>query len=184
MPTRRKPGSAAPLDPYQAALGGRDPIRSMAGTVGRIRRAIAGLSEAQLSERPGRGKWSMKEVVCHLADGEVILGARIRLVGAHDHPTIPVYDQEAFVARLGANRATTRQLLEQLDAARRATLGVLARLPPRAWSRTGHHPERGEESIRGMVAMYAGHDRIHEAQIRRTRRAIAPPKPRRKARRA
>ncbi|MCL4810517.1 MAG: DinB family protein, partial [Thermoanaerobaculia bacterium] len=122
------------------------------------------------------GKWSIRQIVAHLADGEVILGSRYRFVAAHDRPAIPGYDQDLFVERLGVGNATTEELLADFEMARAVNLGLLTRLPDEAFARVGVHAERGEESIDTMVAMYAGHDRVHLEQVETIRTGLFPPK--------
>ena len=152
-------------DQYAGVLGGDDPLAAMAEAPDRLRKLLRGLTERQLSRRPAPGKWCIKEIVAHLADGEVILGSRYRFVAAHERPVLPGYDQDAFARKLGPLNAKTVDLLDDFAMARAVNLGLLERLPAGAWRRIGLHAERGEESIRSMVAMYAGHDRHHLAQI-------------------
>lgn len=159
---------------YAAALGDDDPVCVMAETPDRVRRLIRGLTERQLETKPAPGKWCIKEIVAHLADGEVILGSRYRFIGAHDRPPLPGYDQNAFVERLGPMNAKAADLADDFAMARAVNLGLLERLPREAWDRVGLHAERGEESIRSTVATYAGHDRIHLAQIETIRTGLFP----------
>lgn len=168
-----RPGPVIP-EKYVQALGGDDPVEVMAASPGRLRRLVRGLSEKQLSARPAPGKWSIKEIVAHLADGEVILGARYRLIAAHDRPPIAAYDQDAFVARLGVGRAKTADLIDDFAMSRAVNLGLLDRLGEPDWDRVGIHAERGEESIRKFVFMYAGHDRHHIRQIETIRTGLFP----------
>lgn len=159
---------------YAAALGEDDPIAVMAETPDLIRKLLRGLSEKQVHTRPAPGKWCIQEIVAHLADGEVILGSRYRLIAAHDRPALMGYDQDAFVERLGPLNAKAVDLADDFAMARAVNLGLLDRLPEDAWDRVGLHSERGEESIRDMVAMYAGHDRIHLGQIETIRTGLFP----------
>jgi hypothetical protein len=167
-----KPGPVIPAR-YAEALGDDDPVELQRKAPKRIKKLIRGLSEKELARKPAPEKWSIKEVIAHLADGEFILGARMRFVAAHDRPPLPGYDQDLFVERLGVERVKTGELLEAFAAARSANVGLLRRLPEDAFARIGMHAERGEESIAQMVAMYAGHDRIHERQIEAIRAALA-----------
>lgn len=159
---------------YAAALAGDDPIWVMAGTPDLIRKLLRGLTEKQLSTRPAPGKWCIKEIVAHLADGEVIVGSRYRFIAAHDRPPLPSTDQDAFAARLGPMNAKAADLTDDFAMARAVNLGLLERLPEEAWDRIGIHSERGEESIRGIVATYAGHDRHHLSQIETIRTGLFP----------
>ncbi len=70
--------------------------------------------------------------------------------------------------------AKAADLADDFAMARAVNLGLLERLPEEAWDRVGVHAERGEESIRSIVAMYAGHDRLHLAQIETIRTGLFP----------
>lgn len=167
---------AGPVIPerYRAALGDDDPLFAMAEAPERLRKLVRGLTEEQLSKAPAPGKWSIKQIVAHLADGEVILGSRYRFAAAHEKPAIAGYDQDLFVERLGVENTTTEELLADFELARAVNLGLLQRLPEGAFERVGIHAERGEESIAKMVAMYAGHDRVHLAQVETIRVGLFP----------
>ena len=159
-----KPGPVIPAH-YAEALGDQDPIIVMATTPDRLRKLLRGLDESQLAKRPLPGKWSVKEIVAHLADGEVILGSRYRFVAAQEKPALVGYDQDAFVAMLGVENTTAADLLDDFALARAVNLGLLDRLPTGSLERVGVHSERGEESILAMLHMYAGHDIHHLRQI-------------------
>lgn len=172
------------LERYAEALGSSEPIESLRKAPKRLKKLLKGLSEKQLARRPAPGKWSIKEVLAHLADGEVMLGSRFRLVAAMDRPPLVGYDQDAFVERLALERAKGEDLLEDFAAVRGANVRLLKRLPDEAFARVGLHSERGEESLHGMLIMYAGHDLVHEAQVEGLRAWLrAESKADRKARR-
>ena len=171
-------------DTYAKALGDDDPVEAMTEAPDRLRRLVRGLTDRQLSTKPAPGKWSIKEIIAHLADGEVILGSRYRFIAAHDRPAIQGYDQDAFAAKLGPLNAKAADLIDDFAMVRAANLGLLERLPEEAWERVGLHSERGEESIRKLVYMYAGHDRHHVAQIETIRTGLFPKAGRRTAKAA
>ncbi len=153
----------------------------MAEAPARLRRLVRGLTERQLATRPAPGKWSIREIVAHLADNEVVLGGRYRFIAAMDRPPLPGFDQDAFVANLGVDRATTADLLDDFARMRAINLGLLARVGRAAWDRVGLHAERGEESFGTLVTTYAGHDRHHLSQIETIRTGLFPNTGRRRA---
>jgi len=161
---------------YSQALAGADPIESQRKAPKRLRKLIKGLSHKQLAKRPGDGKWSIKEVLAHLADGEFVIGTRLRFVAAMDRPTIIGYDQDAFMANLRYDDLEVYDLLAAFTTLRAINVALVERLPDEAFARTGMHNERGEESLSTMVHMYAGHDRIHEEQIARIREVVTAKK--------
>src|SRR5262245_26227034 len=175
-PTETFANPAVPTDRYAEALRGAEPREALQKAPKRVKRLLKGLSEKQLRRKPAPDKWSIKEVIAHLADGEVVLSARLRFIAGQDRPPLPAYDQDSFVARLGVGKVKTKELLKQFSQARKLTLGLLERLERADWERVGIHAERGEVTIRSMVEHYAGHDRIHEQQIERVRRELSSKK--------
>lgn len=155
-------------------LGERDPIPVLRATPAAVREAVAGVPVplVSLAERPG--KWSMLQVVQHLADAELVGAFRYRMILAHDRPGLQGYDQDRWAERLHYADADLAGALEQFDALRAANLRLLERTTPAERARVGVHAERGEESIDHLLRMYAGHDLVHLEQLTRIQRALAP----------
>ena len=153
-------------------LGDRDPREVQAGLADALRAAVSGLSAGQLDRPEAQGKWSIAQTVAHLADSEVVFGWRLRLVLAQDRPTITGFDQDAWSARLGDAYPDVGSAIQQIAILRGTSLSLLRSLAPADWDRTGLHAERGEESVRHMAKLYAGHDLVHLRQIARIRQAI------------
>jgi hypothetical protein len=171
--------AAPPASPYVQRLLGRlgdaDPFAAQEAFPGALARAVAGLSEGELRSPEAPGKWSVIEVVQHLADTELVHGFRFRMVLAHDEPPLAGYDQDLWAAGLGYRDGDLEEALAQLRALRHANLRLLRPLPLAAWERVGIHGERGPESLRTMFRMLAGHDLVHLDQVARIRRAIGAP---------
>ena len=153
-------------------LGARDPVAVMQDTPRQVAALAEGLSPSQLVRAEAPGKWSMRHVVQHLADSEVVGGWRLRLVLAHDHPALQPYDQDLFAARLRYDAIDFAEALEHFAGARRANLRLWSSLSSEDLNRSGMHAERGEETLEHMRKMYAGHDLAHLAQLRRVRAAV------------
>jgi len=154
-------------------LGTRDPMDVLPRTPDAVREAIAGLSETQLSQREAPGKWSIRHVVRHLADGDLVWGWRMRMVLAHDRPTITGYDQDLWADRLHYGEADVSLALDDFSVVRRSNLRLLGAATVADMQRVGVHSERGEESVAHMIKMYAGHDLLHLAQLKRVRAVVA-----------
>ncbi|HEY0511056.1 MAG TPA: DinB family protein [Thermoanaerobaculia bacterium] len=178
--------SASPVvvnEPFRAyvksllqALGSREPLAVLAETPEALRQAVAGLSREQdgAPERPG--KWSVRQVVQHLADSELVGAFRFRMVLAHDAPELPAYDQDLWADRLRYQEADLATALDDFAALRALNLRVLRRATPdELENRVMRHAERGDEPLGYMASLYAGHDLVHLAQIRRIRQAIGAP---------
>ena len=154
------------------ALGSRDALDALADMPAALRRAIAGLSEEQLGTPEREGKWSVRQVVQHLADAELVGSFRFRMVLAHDAPELPGYDQDRWATQLRYEDSDVDTALEDFTRLRQANLRLLRRATPEDLERVMHHAERGNEPLAHMMRMYAGHDTIHLRQIARIRGAI------------
>ena len=148
-------------------VGDADPLDVMARTASELRTLTTGLTAAQITRPEKPGKWSVLEVVRHLADSEVACSWRLRVVIAQDRPPIAGYDQDAWTARLGNAYPDAAAAITFFDVTRAANLRLWRGLSPEDWDRVGMHVERGAESARLMSRLYAGHDLVHLRQIRR-----------------
>jgi uncharacterized damage-inducible protein DinB len=154
-------------------LGDADPLTVLRATGVALRRAVEGLSEADMSVPEAAGKWSILQVLRHLADSELVWAWRLRQVLAQDRPPLTGYDQDAWAERLHYVDAPTGESLEEFEIVRRGNLRLLAAATPADLERAGVHIERGEESVEHMVRLYAGHDLLHLRQIERIRGVVS-----------
>jgi hypothetical protein len=168
--------SGAGVSAYVKALTdlteNEDPLDILSRIGGNVRGATAGLSDAQLRTPEREGKWSMRDVCRHLADAELVLAFRYRMIIAHDRPPIAAYDQDLWVEKLERDD-DTETIVGDLEAVRSINLRLLRVQKPEAWQRVGIHAERGEESLALLARMHAGHDIVHTRQLQRIRAAVA-----------
>jgi hypothetical protein len=153
-------------------LGDRDPITVQGELVASLERAVAGITDAQLRQPEKPGKWSVIEVIQHLADSEIIYGYRIRLILAADTPNIDGVDQDAWAQRLRYAETSLPDALAQIRVLRGRSLHLLRGLKPEEWDRAGMHNERGLESVRHITKLLAAHDLVHLRQIARIKSVI------------
>ncbi len=163
--------SAEQAEAYIRALldlvGDRDPLEVLEATPGALDGAVRGLSDEALSRPESEGKWSVRHVLRHLADSEIVWGYRLRLVLAQERPRLSGYDQDAWAARLGYADADVGEAIEEFRVLRRSQLRLLELASPDDLRRVGLHDERGEETVSHMTRLYAGHDLLHLRQIDR-----------------
>ena len=146
-------------------LGSQKPLRVQAATADRLARLVKGVPAARLKKRPTPQKWSVSDLLSHLADAEIVAAWRLRLVlGANGTP-IQAFDQDTWVEALHYSRRDPRESLETFRALRKANLAMLRRLKPAQWDNHGIHSERGVETVTHIVRMFAGHDLNHLAQV-------------------
>ena len=169
-----KDASGETVDEYKGRilgyLAGADPLVLQAKAPDVLAALVEGLSPEHLGQRPAPGKWSIGEIVAHLADDELVGAYRIRLILSVPGTPIQAFDQDVW-ARTG--RYGTRDIAESLAlyrALRLANLKLLQSLTPMEWDMFGVHAERGIESLRDIAMYFAGHDINHFRQIESIRR--------------
>ncbi len=155
-----------------ALVGGREPISVLRETPMAAGKAVEGLSAAKLRQPEAPGKWSIAQVLQHLADSDLVWGWRMRLILAQDRPTLTGYDQDLWADHLHYADADPAQALDTLRVLRRGNLALVERATPEDLRRVGVHAERGEESAGYLIGLYAGHDLLHLRQLDRIRKAI------------
>ncbi len=151
------------LNPYERFLGGREPVAVMAETAARIGKIADTLGEERANAAPAPGKWSVREIVCHLADCETVFGIRLRHTLGEDHHVIQPFDQETWAVNYGAY--TLAEALALFRAARNWNLALLRSLKPEVYGKPVTHPERGEMTFGSIVETMAGHDLNHMGQL-------------------
>ena len=156
---------------YTAALldllGTREPLDVMEQTAGQLRKSIDAVHPDRLAQREAPGKWSVRHVLAHLTDSEVVFGWRLRMILAQERPPIQGYDQDAWAQNLGYDEADPALSIETFSALRRWNLRLITRAAPEVLQRVGVHAERGEESVAHLMKLYAAHDLLHINQINR-----------------
>ena len=150
-----------------AYVAGHQPLRVQRSTVKQIERLIRPLTPQQMRKRPAPGKWSIVEILAHLADTELVGGYRIRMILGSNGTPIQAFDQNVWARNANYARKNPQKSLRTFRTLREHNLALLKSLPRRMWSRYGIHAERGKESIARVAQMFAGHDINHLGQIER-----------------
>ena len=148
-------------------LNGQNPLKIQAATPNKLGRLIARASGAKLRKKPAPGKWSVAEIITHLADCEIVTAWRVRQILAAPGTPIHAFDQDSWAAALHYDKRDARKSLAQFRATREGNLALLKSLTPEQWKQHGMHAERGAETIEHLVGMMAGHDLNHLGQVER-----------------
>ena len=146
---------------------GKKPLEVQSATAKKLERLIKGVPTAKLRKRPAPDKWSVSEILAHLADAEIVGGFRMRLILGAPGTSVAAFDQDSWVTSGHYGKRDPRKSVEQFRVLREANLALLKSLTPEQWKHYGVHSERGQESMEHIVKMFAGHDVNHLQQIER-----------------
>jgi hypothetical protein len=144
---------------------GQDPLRIQKAAPGKLAALVRGKTKKQLTRRPAPGKWSVAEIVAHLADSEVAISWRLRQMLCGSGISLQAYDQNVWANTFDYVHHDVKQSLERYRVLRESNLALLKRVPKQLWENYGVHQERGNESVAHMVRMIAGHDLNHLRQV-------------------
>jgi hypothetical protein len=115
------------------------------------------------------GKWSIRQIVAHLADMELVGSHRYRQILAEDNPTLVNVEQDAWAANLDYKQRKPKQSLETLRRLRAENYDLLKSLPEQAFARQGNHTQRGPLTLHSLVESYAAHVESHAVQLQALR---------------
>ncbi len=152
-------------NPYESFLDGRQLETILKATAGAIEWALGALGPEKSAIPPAPGKWSAAEIVCHLADCEVVFASRLRQTLAEDAPVIQPFDQDKWAATYPGIPAAAA--LEVFRALRSWNLRLIIEALPAGADRPVTHPERGTMTFMTIVETMAGHDLNHLAQLQK-----------------
>jgi hypothetical protein len=144
---------------------GQNAIKVQRATAAKLKKLVHGRTPKQLRRQPEPGKWSIAEIVAHLADVEIVVSWRMRSIIGSDGITIQPFDQDAWAAAFQYSKRDPKQSIEVFRVLRENNFAMLKSLPAEAWDRHGMHMERGKETITHLTRMLAGHDMNHISQI-------------------
>ncbi len=128
-----------------------------------------GAAGPELDYAPEPGKWSVRQILCHLADSELVAADRFRRVIAEENPTLLAFDQDAWATKLDYHRRKVSAAIESFRRTRAESYEILKDLPAETYARQGTHNERGPVSLYDLLKMMAGHAESHARQIQSVR---------------
>ena len=151
---------------------GKNPLKIQKATPKKLRQLTKSLSKKQLRSRPDEDRWSVAEILAHLADAELVGGWRIRLILGSNGTPIQPFDQDVWSQTFDYANRDPRESLRMFRVLRDSNLALLKSVSRKLWENHGMHAERGKETIAHIVRMYAGHDLNHLRQVQAIANAV------------
>lgn len=135
---------------------------------GKIKESLTGLSYDELTRQVIPEKWTIAEIVCHLADAELVGSSRIRQTITQSDPDFAYYDEAIWARKLQYEKNSHELIETHLDLfkiLRTINSKLLERLQKKDWQSIGYHPKRGPVTLRNLLELYADHGERHLEQI-------------------
>ncbi len=154
------------------AMQNVDLIKEYAAGPKLIAQAVAGMTDEQLDAVPIAGKWSTRQVVCHIADFEPVYVDRMKRVIAEEQPTFFGGDPDVFVARLAYDQRDVDEELQLIDVVRGQMTRILRTLTSDDFQRIGNHSKDGPMTLETLIRRITGHIPHHIQFIEEKRKAI------------
>ena len=146
-------------------VDGQDAIKVQRASAAKLKKLTHGLTSKELKWKPEPGKWSIAEIVAHLADAEIVASWRMRSVLGSNGTPIQAFDQDVWASVFQYGKRDPGRSIELFRVLRENNLAMLKALPPEGWDNYGMHAERGKETIAHLARMFAGHDTNHILQV-------------------
>ena len=145
---------------YIAGLEGAEPIAALAAQESELVGLVSGLDEAAAGYRYAPGKWSIRDVLGHLADTERVMSYRLLRIARGDATPLPGFDENHFAEAAGADRRPMVELIAEYRATRAATLALARGLTEEALDNRGTCNE-APMTARALLYIIPGHERHH-----------------------
>ena len=147
-------------------------ITRYAAGPGQLESAVAGLTAAEVQTQIAPGKWSILEVVCHIADFELVYADRMKRILAEERPTMFGGDPDQFAAHLAYGQRDLHEELRVIAAVRQQVTRILKTLDSSAFERVGIHSTDGPLSLATLLNRITGHIPHHTEFIRQKRQGL------------
>ena len=138
----------------------------------KLRDAIDGMTDAQINAAPIPGKWTTRQIICHIADFEPVYANRMKLIAAEENPTMFGGYPAVFAAGLAYDERDIEEELQLIAAARKHVARIMKTLKPEQFDRTGEHSKDGPISLEVLLPRITNHIPNHIAFIEEKRAAL------------
>ena len=150
---------------YISLVQGDDVVRSLEQQIAGTVELLSALTESQGEHRYAPDKWSIKQVIGHLSDGERVFSYRAMRIARADRTPLASFEQNDYVANGPFERCRLADLVDEFASIRRATVHLFRQLDEAAWTRRGTASDK-EVSVRALAYIIAGHELHHRAVLK------------------
>jgi len=147
----------------------RDERRKMLESFGRAPALLSGvlrqLPKKMWLYKPSPERWSIHEIILHLADSEASSYVRCRHLIAEPGLAVVEFDPARWAGNLGYFHQSTREALEVIRRLRKMTYQLLVSIPESVWLHTAEFPKEGAISLESWIERQERHIPHHTEQM-------------------
>ncbi len=150
----------------------KDILERYITTHDKIKEAVKDLTEDEKSFKPAPDKWSIKEIINHLCDSEIMAVTRLFRIATEDNPLLLAYNQNLWAQTFHYGEIDDELALLIYGLLRNRTYQIIYKLQPEVWAKKAKHSERGDVTFFDMLKFYTEHSELHLKQIQEVRKLI------------
>jgi len=147
-------------------------LQTYFNTTNELKSAIAGLSESQLAWKAGPQQWSIKEVLSHLLDHNLVTSFRIRVILSDSNATLPAFNQDKWVEGTRANEGSVNEIFDSFESLLNINQYVFKRLSDEDWNKKGVNVKGESVHLYEIVNSFINHVYHHIEQIGRIKESL------------
>lgn len=136
----------------------------------KILKELEGLTEEQLLFKPSEKSWSIREIIIHVSDAELVHIHRMKAVLSEDNPVLTAFDQDLWTTRLNSQHIDHQLYLQLFKSMCESFLPILHHLTEQDYLRIGTHNQAGQLTFKEIVEHSIEHIDTHIGQIRRVKK--------------
>ena len=142
-------------------------IENYALAYNQIEEAIKEFPLEMWNYKPAPDRWSIQEILIHIADSEVNSYSRCRKIISEPGSKITVYDQDKWSEKLNYNNTDYKDALSLFKYLRKMTVNLIKELPEEFWKLSAQHEEYGEYTLERWLEIYENHIPGHINQMKK-----------------
>lgn len=136
----------------------------------KVLKELEGLTEEQLLFKPSEKSWSIREIIIHVSDAELVHIHRMKAVLSEDNPLLTAFDQDLWTTRLNSLLIDHQLYLQLFKSMRESFLPILHQLTEQDYLRIGTHNQAGQLTFKEIFEHSIEHIDTHIGQIRRVKK--------------
>lgn len=142
-----------------------DVVSALQNQSDELRNLFAGISAEKEDFRYAEDKWSIKELLGHIIDGERVFSYRALRISRGDQTPLAGFEENSYVAGSNFAGSNFADLIEEFSLLRAANVLLFKNLTDEAWLRTGTASD-ATVSVRALAFIMVGHVRHHASILR------------------